>query len=250
MFRRAQPMAIATLAILVPCAAVAQSNWQPTPAPVITAESTSWYRSGEPIDWNSGRYYPAGVVQFFNGDQMVRSGSYRGIPLYVDATLEPNSIVFVPLSGGRMQPYERPRTGELAGTTGSRMPSLPPGVGEEPTPVQLAALLAVDLPGPSTLPGAGALSQPIAVGTSGRVIATRTAVGSITTLKRPTGVNAIWIRFDGRRWGKAGKAFDYDTANLTQVGTYRGWSVYIRNGDRSIIYIPASAGRLAPYRAR
>jgi hypothetical protein len=248
MFRRAQRIAIATLVILIPCAAGAQSNLQPAPAPVVTAETTSWYRSGEPIEWNSARYYPAGVIQFFNGNQMVRSGTFRGIPLYVDAGLEPNSIVFVPLSGGRMQPYERPRTGELAGTTGSRMPSLPPGAGEEATPVQLAALLAADSQRPSTLLGAGAIPQPIAVGTSGRTLAA--PARPETTLQPPTGLNAIWIRFDGRRWISAGKAIDYDAPTLTQIGTYRGWSVYIRNGDRSIIYIPATPGRLAAYKAR
>jgi hypothetical protein len=242
MFRRAQLIAIAALLTLIPCAAGAQSNWQPTPAPVVTAENTSWYQSGEPIDWNSARYYPAGVVQFFNGNQMVRSGSFRGVPLYVDATLEPNSIVFIPLAGGRMQPYERPRTGELAGTTGSRMPSLPPGVGEEATPVELGALLAADSSRP--------VSLPTAVGTSGRVIATPSAIGPMTTLKRPTGVNAIWVNFDGRRWFSGGKAIDYDAASLTQVGTYRGWSVYRRNGDGSTIYIPTTPGKLSPYKTR
>jgi len=242
MFRRAQRIAIAALLTLSPCAAGAQATWQPTPEPVVTAENTSWYRSGEPIEWNSARYYPAGVVQFFNGNQMVRSGFFRGIPLYVDATLEPNSIIFVPLAGGRMQPYERPRTGELAGTTGSRMPSLPPGVGEEATPVQLAAMLAADSSRP--------ISQPTAVGTSGRVIATPTAIRPMTTLNRPTGVNAIWVNFDGRRWFSGGKAIDYDAASLIQVGTYHGWSVYSRKGDRSTIYIPVAPGRLAPYKVR
>lgn len=241
MFRRAQRIAIATLLILIPCAAGAQSTWQPTPAPVVTAESTSWYLSGEPIEWNSGRYYPAGVFQFFNGNQMVRSGSFRGIPLYVDAGLEPNSIVFVPLAGGRMQPYERPRTGDLAGTTGSRMPSLSPGVGEEATPVQAASL-------PADSPRS--IAQPIAVGTSGRVIAGPTAIRPMTTLRPPTGVNAIWVNFDGRRWFSGGKAIDYDASSLVQVGTYHSWSVYSRNGDRSTIYIPVAPGRLAPYKTR
>ena len=67
---------------------------------------------------------------------------------------------------------------------------------------------------------------------------------------RPTGVNAIWVNFDGRRWFSGGKAIDYDAASLVQVGTYHGWSVYTRNGDRSTIYIPVAPGRLAQYKAR
>ena len=34
-------------------------------------------------------------------------------------------IIYVPIGGGLMQPYERPRTGDLAGTTGNRAPSSP-----------------------------------------------------------------------------------------------------------------------------
>src|SRR5688572_33397323 len=56
---------------------------------------------------------------------MVRVGHYNGVPLYADTTLEPHSIVFVPVGRGQMQPYERLRAGDLAGTSGSRLPSFP-----------------------------------------------------------------------------------------------------------------------------
>ena len=46
------------------------------------------------------------------------------------------------------------------------------------------------------------------------------------------------------------RSIDYDAASLMQVGTYHGWSVYTRNGDRSTIYIPTTPGRLAPYTTR
>src|SRR5207245_7484098 len=46
-------------------------------------------------------------------------------PLYVDATLQPGSMVYVPIGGRVMRPYERKRYGELAGTTGSRTPWYP-----------------------------------------------------------------------------------------------------------------------------
>jgi hypothetical protein len=87
------------------------------------------------------------------------------------------------------------------------------------------------------------------VGTSGRIAATP-AAQRVTSMRRPTGANAIWINFDGRRWVGGGKTIDYDAANLREVGKYHGWSVYIRNGDRSTIYIPSMAGKLAPYNAR
>jgi hypothetical protein len=72
----------------------------------------------------------------------------------------------------------------------------------------------------------------------------------VTTLNPPTGLNAIWVNYDGRRWFLAGKAIDYDAATLAEVGTYHGWSVYTRNGNPSTIYIPTTRGRLAPYTAR
>src|SRR6478672_5750954 len=102
--------------LLLCSAAEAQMTWQPTQPPLVTADNETWYRSGAAIEWNGDFYLPAGAPQAFNRYQMVRSGSYRGVPLYTDTTLEPNSIVFVPIAGGRMQPYERPRTGLLAGS--------------------------------------------------------------------------------------------------------------------------------------
>src|SRR5688500_14937351 len=83
---------------------------QPTSLPTVTAESESWYLSGEALLHNGTVYYPRGAAIYFDRDEFVRSGFYRGIPLYSRTTLEPHSIVFVPLAGGLMQPYERSRT--------------------------------------------------------------------------------------------------------------------------------------------
>lgn len=256
MFRRARQIALATLLTLTPAIGSAQIIWQPTPVPLVTAENTTWFQSGQAIEYNGELYYPSGPVEFFNPFQMVRTLSFRGIPLYIDTTLEPNSIVFVPLSGGRMQSYERRRIGELAGTTGARPSLLPPEVGggtvareglnEAPGGVSSAPAYDVGLPvavSPRPLP------EPRPVGTSGRVTMVPEA-GPETTLKPPTGLNAIWINFDGRRWYATGKAIDYDASVLTEIGIYHDWSVYVRNGDRSTIYIPSTPGKLAPYKAR
>src|SRR3982751_4444535 len=170
---------------LLSSSAFAQATWQPTPPPLVSAENTSWFQAGEPILWNGDFYFPAGALQGFNQYQMVRGGSYRGIPLYTDATFEPYSVVFLPISGARMQPYERRRSGDLAGTTGSRAPSLPTDIGLEgassPTAQALAPptfaraydLAGVD-EGTNTAPGpvatSGQAGVPEAVGTSGRSI--------------------------------------------------------------------------------
>jgi hypothetical protein len=216
------------LAMSLSVAAQAQVIWQPTPAPLVTAENTSWFSKGEPVHWNGDLYYAIRPVQHFNQYQMVRTGSFNGIPLYIDPMLEPDSILFVPLSGGLVQPYERARQ----------------------------AYDTVTALAPVTVVSLRALSEPMAVGTSGRTAAlgaeasAKAAPPAITTLNPPTGINAIWVNYDGRRWFLAGKAIDYDAATLAEVGTYHGWSVYTRTGNPSTIYIPTNPGRLAPYTAR
>ena len=189
---------------------------------------------------------------------MVRSGSYQGIPLYTDATLEPYSIVFVPLNGARMQPYERRRSGQLAGTTGSRAPSLPTDIGAEG--IAPAVSQAIGPPGFARsydLARTDAAeftlrTEPIpavpaaAVGTSGDAVA---PARPVTTILPPTGVNAIWIEYEGQRWYGTGHSIAYDASRLNQVGSYRGWTVYSLKGERDAktIYVPSIPGRLAPY---
>ena len=56
---------------------------------------------------------------------MARTGVVDGVPVYENKTLEPWSVVFVPMGGNLMQPYERRRAGPLVGTVGSRMPGQP-----------------------------------------------------------------------------------------------------------------------------
>jgi hypothetical protein len=252
-------------AVLLSSSAYAQATWQPSTPPLVTAENTTWYQTGEPILWNGDYYYPAGAAQGFNPYQMVRSGSFRGIPLYTDATIEPYSIVFVPLYGGRMQPYERRRTGALAGTTGSRAPSLPTTISAEG--MSPAIVQAVGPPDfarsydvasvfdPGAAPAAPVVIQsapipavgPTAIGTSGDAAATPPR--PVTTILPPTGLNAIWVEFNGQRWYGSGQSIAYDAARLNEIGSYRGWTVYARKDDPEArtIYIPSIAGRLAPY---
>src|SRR5688572_14287439 len=249
------------LAMMLSASAYAQATWQPSTPPLVTAENTTWFQAGEPIIWNGDYYYPAGAVQGFDQYQMVRAGSYRGIPLYTDTTLEPYSIVFVPLNGARMQPYERRRAGALAGTTGSRAPSLPTTIGAEglgPIAMQQAqgpwdfaraydVATAVDptaAPPPlpeAVIPAVG----PAPVGTAG---IDRGPARPLTTVLPPTGLNAIWVEFGGHRWYGEGKSIAYDASKLDEVGSYRGWTVYaIKEDPTRTIYIPSIPGRLAPY---
>jgi hypothetical protein len=256
-------------AVLLSGAAQAQVMWQPTEPPLVTADNQTWYRAGTAIEWNGEFYYPAGAPEAFNRYQMVRAGSYRGIPLYTDATLEPYSIVFVPIAGGRMQPYERPRAGMLAGSVGSRAPSFPTApdqanalaLTQEGFIAQAAApptfARAYDLgPAPERTPPAvpivgslgsaasSTLPPPAAAGTSGRTIVNRGNAAA-----RPRGTNTVWFDFNGRRWEMAGKAIAL-SPEFTLIGSYRGSPIYQRRGDSSMIYVPSTDTLVVPYRAR
>jgi hypothetical protein len=228
-----------------------------TPLPTVTADNESWYVSGEPITHAGNVYLPAGAQIYFNANEMVRSGFYMGIPLYTRTTLEPYSVVFVPLAGGRMQPYERPRTGELTGTTGSIPSTLPapsqtvPPAGLAPQaagpPSQTTQLLEMQLPRPEVVaptvapPRASSETEsttPV-VGTGGRApqYPMHTQIGG-----RPQGSNSIFVEFADRRWYPRGSPEPIDTSRLTRIGNLQGFDVWGDAADRSVIYIPVTWG--------
>src|SRR6188474_3358684 len=104
-------LAVALL-LVAASAASAQVVSRPTEPPIVTAENDSWYRLREPVQVAGESYLPAGATLFFNGNTMVRTGHYNGVPLYADATRDPYSVVLVPIGGGQLQPYERLRRGD------------------------------------------------------------------------------------------------------------------------------------------
>lgn len=222
--------------------AAAQIQSRPTDPPLVTAVNESWYRLSEPIQFAGDLYYPAGPLVFFNGNTMVRTGHYNGVPLYADTTVEPFSVVLVPVGRGLLQPYERRRRGDLAGTTGSRSPSFP----VQPVPDSASLPMAAVSPtSPPLPPGAIGVYTPEipttaparpaqeAVGTTG--IAPRRPV---VIARRPESNDGIWIRFRGERWVHAGPAVPLGTADFTRVGEYAGVPVYTRRGSRDVIYLP------------
>ncbi len=85
------------LAILATNTARAQVVIQPTASPTVTAENEPWYLNGEPVTHAGSLYYPAGPRVYFNANEMVRSGFHMGIPLYTRTTIEPYSVVYLPV---------------------------------------------------------------------------------------------------------------------------------------------------------
>jgi hypothetical protein len=249
--------------------ASAQVNLQPTPEPIVTAENETWYRTGEPIPFAGNLYYPAGSATHFNQDEMVRSGFHRGVPLYSRTTIEPYSVVFVPIGGGMMQPYERRRTGEIQGTSGSTVSALPVVISSAASPsregapmLQAPAPPVVDSPVdqfavPPPPPAAIRPAPPIhlapsfpAIATTGRV-ANSPAPAAIRI--RPQAANGIFVEFNKSRWYSSGPPVSFDPRGLTRIGDWYGFPVYVAAGaGDSTIYIPIAQGLelLAPYSKR
>ena len=264
------------LLLLAAAPAAAQIQSRPTDPPIVTAANESWYQLREPVQFAGDLYYPAGPTVFFNGNIMVRTGHYNGVPLYADTTLEPYSVVLVPVSRGLLQPYERRRRGDLAGTTASRTPSFPVGAASERPLLQAPGA-------PTSVPrstGAiGVASEEGAVGTSGRsfrddpvvvrraparddaidrpvgttgIFASSTNVNRgtpLVSLRRPQGNDGIWVQFAGAKWVSAGAAVAMETG-FRKIGEHAGFPVYAREDREGVIYLPTRAGLLTPYRLK
>jgi hypothetical protein len=253
------------LVLLAAAPAMAQVQSRPTDAPIVTADSAAWYVAREPIEVGADTYYPAGATAFFNGNTMVRTGNYKGVPLYSDATLEPHSVVYVPISRGLMRPYERRREGDLAGTTGSRTPSFPVGAATTTTtatpppagvPPSTPAVPggAATLSTPERKTGTSGTSEPVAVGTSGiSPPPTRRPQDRVplVTLARPVNNDGLWIQYLGEKWVASGTAVPFTSGDFRAVGSYSGFPVYARlDTSGQVIYLPTREGLVAPYRLK
>jgi hypothetical protein len=273
MVKMARAIAVAVL-VLAPIAVFAQATFQPSPVPTITAENEDWYQDREPIVFAGNLYYSVGSPVFFNRYEMAPNGYYRGVPIYTRTTIEPYSQIFVPLPGGLMQPYERRRAGDLAGTVGSMAPSFPVETSNEAAartttsslgqaqgpPTNVAGSIASTRPpvgmlGPFEVPPsfgrsetAPLPSEPIAASAYEPTPSRRRL-----SAEKPEGLNGVYVEFQGKRWFSSGPAVPLDIAQVNKIGEYRDFPVYAdrRNPDTIYISVAESAtGLVAPYTVR
>ena len=243
------------LVVLLPKLSSGQIVYRPTPPPLVTAASAEWQIRGEPIFFAGNYYLPTGPTVFFNGALMARVGEYRGVPLFVDTTLEAYSVLFVPVAGGVMRPYERPRGGDLAGTSGSRPASWPgqlgvasslasPGAG-----VPAQALLSMMIPEAERYVAAPAIVAAPLPAPAEPAPTPAFAPTIVQSIPPPTSNAGIWIEFAGERWQSAGPATAYSPDRFEPVGDHAGFPVYReRGGNLATIFVTAVAGGpLAPY---
>ena len=255
-----------TFTVFLAQPAFAQLTVRDTRPPAVTADSESWYQSGVPITYQGDYYYPAGPKVHFIPSEMVRTGHFRGIPLYSRTTIEPFSVVFVPVAGGMMQPYERRRDGELAGTEGSTAPSFPiapaseSSLDEDTGPAQA--------PGPPEFVGFATnddervSSVPQPAGTSGVARTVETMPPTSTSRlpvaqrirPRTDSANGIFIQYENARWFSSGPPVAFDSSRFVSSGEMDGFPVYRdRTGTGSTIYVPVARDAtelLAPYSKR
>ena len=255
MTRRVSGWILACAALVLPFAVAAQVTMQPAQRPLVTAENERWYMNGDPITFSGSFYYPAGAQVYFNPYEMVRTGNYMGIPLYARTTLEPYSVIYVPVAGGLMQPYERRREGDVAGTVGSMAPSFPVRPGTEGAGAfEAAAPPYQGRPYVEYLPTderAAERERPAA--TTG-VSSVPPVQGPLRTAKSPVGLNGFFIEYDGQRWFSSGPAVEFDPARFTRVGQYHGFPVYASTDRKEqTVYVAVGDGiadLLAPYSVR
>jgi hypothetical protein len=260
---------VSGLLTLAAAPVAAQVLMRPTDAPLVSAAAEAWFQLREPIQYAGELYYPAGVAIFFNGNSMVRTGHYNGVPLYADATRDPYSVVYVPIGRGQLQPYERLRRGDLAGTTGSVAPSFPVALRPDGPVTQMAAAAPTNLPlsvgaisaftPDVTPPVVYAVAAPAAAACAcdqpapsvAPVVAAplSTSGGPLAlTIRRPDNNDGLWLRYDGATWVSSGAA-EPRTSGFIQVGEYAGFPVFRKPGGGDI-YLETRDNLLAPYRRK
>lgn len=240
---------IFTTAALVPAVASAQVYQTRTPPPPAAAEYQPWQFNDEAIFVNGVVYYPTRGSRFFDGEIMSQVAVYRRVPVYADVTLEPHSVIYVPIGRNLMRGYERRREGELAGTTGSRTPAFPVDVASpstvEPRDTEPAPFVdATAVPPPMPL-------REIATSPVERenIPSSRTHVESIP---QPRGNDGVWLEYAGSRWYSDGAATTFDADRFVEIGNYRGFGVYRdKNRGAEEIWVRVTAdGPVAPYAKR
>jgi hypothetical protein len=249
---------VLSVAVLLPKVGNAQVSPFRTPTPEVNAAAASWQVNSEPMTFEGLIFYPTREYRQFDGQVMAQIGVYEGVPVYADTTIEPWSLVYVPVGRERVRAFERARTRELEGTSGSRSASFAtmPSSGGSPVTVTPSSAM---VPSVAERPvGTAGSVAPRATGMNSYVAnipersrATRTRIETIPQ-PRATSAGGVWLEFNGNRWYSAGSAVPFVSDRFTPVGQYRGFTVYrATTGDRDRIWVAVVPdGPVAPYEKR
>jgi hypothetical protein len=175
---------------------------------------------------------------------------FEHVPVYTDTTIEPYSELYVPLGSGRMRIYERRRDRELAGTTGSQVPSAAsPSVQPTDRPV-----FSTDEMRSREAVGTGGSFRPrLASDSASTVVPQRLRekrVSIVTGVPHSGAADGVWLEFNGSRWYSSGPAVSFSPDRFEPMGEYRGFPVYRDTTDSNdeIWVSVVKDGPLAPYK--
>lgn len=238
---------VVATAVLFPIIGKAQVYQFRTPPPDVSAAAAAWQINGEPIIVGGLTYYPTRAFRLFDGQVMAEAGMYERVPVYSDMTLEPYMEVYVPLGSGRMRVYERRHGSELAGTTGSHVPTFPVASPSVFIAERLARTAGAVATAGSNAPSAATGVTNTAV-MSDRAQPRRTSI--ITAVPHSAGADGVWLEYEGARWYSDGPAVSFSRDRFEPTGTYRGFPVYREKGTGSgrLWVSVVKDGPLAPYR--
>jgi hypothetical protein len=180
--------------------------------------------TGPPVVYQGGLYFPSGPTVFFDGAIMVRVGTFRGLPIYVDPSLDPINVVLVPIGGKLMRPFER--------TDGDIQADLvvpdPPDFPDPPEPPfgywtdfdrRVASPYAST---PMVAPPSNVASAP-------------------SQAPRGPASRGLWIEFDGRMWTPSGPG-PAQSPRLKMIGAHFGFPVFQDAARPDRIFVPATLG--------
>ena len=78
--------------------------------------------------------------------------------------------------------------------------------------------------------------------------------GEFRTARKPEGLNAFFVEYQGRRWFSSGPVVAFDEKSFTRTSDYHGFAVYAaRDKSADTIYVAVTddpKGMLTPYAAR
>jgi hypothetical protein len=205
------------VAVLFPKNGTGQVFQFRTPPPDVSAAGAPWQIGVQPIIVDGVTFRPTREFRIFDGQIMAQTGMYEHVPVYSDLSREPYTQIYIPVGNGRMRVYERlpvPARERSVGTAGSSVPA--------------ASSETVTRAEPST----------------------PARMSILTSVPDSSGVNGVWLEFDGARWYSDGPAVPYAADRFAPLGDYRGFPVYRdrMSQDNRIWVSVVTDGPIAPYR--
>lgn len=226
---------VLTLGLLVALAFPKTGNAQVyefrSPPPAVDAAAAAWQVDSQLMLFAGLAYTPTREFRLFDAQVMTQIGVFKGVPIYADTTIEPWSIVYVPVGRDRMRTYTRVRE------------------------VAADARVAADA---ITAAGAGAIgTASMIVPASPResvpdAVADQSAPRPVRAepVRTPRATDGVWLEFQSRRWYSDGEAVSYSPERFTPIGEYHGYLVYRDKTSKqsNVIWVSSvEDGPLAPY---